>query len=1140
LGSLRSRYCAFTRAKGIASLALGVAFCLLMPASAFAAASYVFEPTLSLTGNCVESKLDPVPDPGTCPIPPGTVFLGAPGADHPSTRLEAPSVAIDSFGDIYVASMMGEKGRVDVFDPDGFFVTEFADPAGPQSIAVDSKGNVYLYERASGSPNQIRRFPPKTYKPEEGEIEYGQAPVVVANEITKPVIPLSFEDSLAVDPVSQRLYVDTSHAIAVFGSVEEENKLLEPKTISGLVESSSFAIDAKHKKVYVADKNSLTSKSLVRIFELEAPHNELGENTGSTTPKGEFLSGEGFLQVDVDEETGHLFVGDIAAASKVYEFEEDGTYLATIEHSFEVAVGPGGIPGEIAVDNGPNSPRKQKEAWLFVPSVSSPSPGHVYAFEPNEEGPPIIESTSAGDITEAEATLHATINPDGIETTYRFDYVSQQQFEAEEGKSFAEGKATLAGEGTLPNGGEGIAVSAPATGLEPGTKYRFRVFASNKNAKAEEGKDEKEGTFQTFSAEVQPPTCEENEAFRIGLSALLPDCRAYELVTPGDTNGRPPGGGFAGVYGFPTLRAAPDGNSATFTIEGGLIPGSNGTGSFSGDSYLATRTGEGWISALAGPLGEEVGALEKPAPGSVSPDQTYAFWEDTDGIFIHYPDGHSEFVGKGTLGEAPRVGANLITADASHIVFTSVAHLEENAPPAKTAAVYDRPAEGPTQVVSLLPGDKAPEAGENASYLGASDDGEGIAFEIKDTIYLRLHKVETLEVAGPGSTFAGISADGKRVFYLEGGDLFAFDAEEEKAIPFSSSGDVTPVNVAEGGTRAYFVSPGVLTSEPNPNGEVAEKGEEGEENLYLSEGGGQFKFVGVVTKRDIEGENPGTGQVNGLGLWQEAVASGAPAIDPSRTTHTGTTLLFESRADLAEFESHRFAQVYRYDSEEGRLDCLSCSPTGITPTSNASLQSIAPQQFSPEPAGSHLKIANQSPGGARAFFQTAEPLVVGDTDGKLDVYEWEGQGVGGCKTADGCTYLISGPHSSGPDYLYAMSRSGDDIFFRTSDQLLPRDIEATLSLYDARVGGGFAEHNCESGDCCTGCCGDECRPLNPAPGLPAPTTSTVGPSGNVEEPKRCPKGKHMVKRHGKKVCVKNRHKKKHHRDAGPKKKGGSR
>jgi len=291
--------------------------------------------------------------------------------------------------------------------------------------------------------------------------------------------------------------------------------------------------------------------------------------------------------------------------------------------------------------------------------------------------------------------------------------------------------------------------------------------------------------------------------------------------------------------------------------------------------------------------------------------------------------------------------------------------------------------------------------------------------------------------------------------------------------------------------------------------------------------------VGIVTERDVKGEESPVGTVGGLGLWEGSLIEAAPAIDPSRVTPGGATLLFESRADLTGFESEGFAQIYRYDSGESRLDCLSCNPTSTPPTADASLQSIQFEQFSPQPGGVHLQISNQSSNGQRAFFQTAEPLAPGDTDSNLDVYEWEGEGTGSCGTEGGCTYLISGGQSASPDYLFAVSQSGDDVFFRTADLLLPRDAESTLSIYDARVNGGFpepaAEKPCEEGETC-----------HPTP-TPPPTLPSFGSVPMPEEaagPLRCPKGKHKAKRHGKEVCVK-KHKKKHHR-AGHKKKGGSR
>jgi hypothetical protein len=1074
--------------KAIWTLLLATVICLFVPASALAAASYVFEPTLS--------ALAP-----------------------PTGHFQNPNVTTDAYGDIYVVSMAPEKeARIDVFGPSGSFITGFQDSAGPQSIAVDSEGNVYLLESIAGGETQIRRFPPTAYKPLEEEIEYSEPPVVVANDSTKNLIPFSFFKTLTVDS-KDRLYINYARNIALFGTAKEGNPLLEEAILevaegesNALFGSRATAIDSVHKKIYVSDE--VSEHSVIRVFELDSvgePRAELKEDEidGSTTPAGQFISFQGFLSVDVDDPLGHVFIMD-PKASKVYEFEEDGTYLATIEHEFK------SIPrAEIAVDDGPFSPHPQAEAFLFVPSNPAPSIGQVYAFEPKEECAAEVEATSVTSITEIEAVLHAQINPCGLPTEYRLEYISQQQYE-EEGQSFA--SATVAGEGTLPKGGEGVEISAPAAGLEPGAAYRFRAFAENT-----EGKDEGEGTFATFEKALSPQPCP-NDSLRTGLSILLPDCRVYELVTPPSTNGRAPSGGFGGVF-FPTLEASPDGRRLSFAIEGGSLPGEEGTGV--ADLQLATREGEGWNIQLAGPTGKEASTL---VSGSTSPDQDYSLWGDVSGIHIHYPDGHSELVGRGSLGEDPDVNAKLITEAASHILFVTLppgaVQLEPNAPPAGTGAVYDRSAEGPTYMVSLLPGDKTPKEGENATYLGASEEGKGVAFEIKGTIYLRLHNEETFEVAGPGSIFAGVADEGKRVFYLEGGDLFAFDAAEEETIAFSESGDVTPVNVATGGTRAYFVSPSVLTGKSNPNDEEAVGGEE---NLYLSEEG-QISFVGIVTKRDVEGELTTNGQIGGLGLWIEGLSKDAPSKDPSRATPSGNTFLFESRADLTGFESGGFAQVYRYDSAQNRLSCLSCSPIGQSPNSDASLQ--APGII----GGEQVEVANQSPDGKRAFFQTAEPLVVGDTDGELDVYEWEEEGIGSCEVPGGCTYLISAPHSASPDYLYAMSSSGNDVFFGTTDLLLPRDAEATISFYDARVEGGFPEGSI----CHEECCGQECRPLSATPGLVEPTTSTVGPPGNFEpRGKHCPKGKRLVERHNKKVCVK-KHKKRHPHRTGTRKRGGAR
>jgi hypothetical protein len=222
-------------------------------------------------------------------------------------------------------------------------------------------------------------------------------------------------------------------------------------------------------------------------------------------------------------------------------------------------------------------------------------------------------------------------------------------------------------------------------------------------------------------------------------------------------------------------------------------------------------------------------------------------------------------------------------------------------------------------------------------------------------------------------------------------------------------------------------------------------------------------------------------------------------------------------------------EIYRYDSANDELDCLSCNPTLAPATGGASLQSISPERFRPEPLNSFSMVANLRAGGQRAFFQSTEALVPGDTDELQDVYEWEAQGVGSCTSPGGCVYLISSGHSDRIDYLYAVGEDGDNAFFRSSDLLLGVDTEHTPSVYDARVGGGFAEEEHPI------CQGEGCRPLlTPPPLLPTPESGVHEPEGPPPV-KHCPKGKRKVVRKGKVQCMKKNHRHK----AGPKKKGGS-
>jgi NHL repeat len=232
----------------------------------------------------------------------------------------------------------------------------------------------------------------------------------------------------------------------------------------------------------------------------------------------------------------------------------------------------------------------------------------IAVFAPPAPAAPAIDAVSASNVTSTSADLHAQINPNQRQTTYHFEY----------GASTSYGTSVPAPDADLGSGFGDRSATVHLTGLQPNTEYHYRVLASNALG-VTVGQDH---TFSYPTGQGLSSVCP-NEAFRTGPSASLPDCRAYELVSP------------EFVAGQPVFAHATDGQAITFQTLG--APGAAGDDPTSeGASYLARRTQSGWESTPLDPPASQFQADQRiePTLEAVSADlQSTLFIESANAPF---------------------------------------------------------------------------------------------------------------------------------------------------------------------------------------------------------------------------------------------------------------------------------------------------------------------------------------------------------------------------------------------------------------------------------------------------------------------------------------------------------------------------
>ncbi len=517
-------------------------------------------------------------------------------------------------------------------------------------------------------------------------------------------------------------------------------------------------------------------------------------------------------------------------------------------------------------------------------------------------------------------------------------------------------------------------------------------------------------------------------------STRLPECRAYEMVTP--------------LYkeGFIALPEA-------FTDQG--VVAYESIGSFAGNTsgkagnrYHATRTAQGWATtALSAP--EDTYRTEETVGQST--DLRSSLWlmfrrdEPTESPFatvfyLRGPDGVFTRVGDGAL-EGQSVAVAGVSSDLSHVIFN------HGGGSANLAALYELTPGSPRPVSVDNTG--APTPGQTCP-ASTSADGRVIVFTSGCPaggfqLFARVAATTTVAVSGsectrtsgdPGgacnapalANFAATSSDGSRVYFTTTQQLLNSDTDQTNdlyeckippgtpapvgsANPCASLSEISSaasgadvqylVSASEDGSRVYFVAHGVLAANLGANDLQAIAGAN---NLYVWEKdaahpAGKTTFIAGL-------ENNGAG---------------------GKTTAGGQYLVFSTAARPLASDTDEAQDIYRYDAETGALLRLSTDTDGSggnEPGFEASLRGKA-----------------MTPDADTVIFETAEALSPADTDGVADVYEWH----------EGQVSLIS----KGGGTPIGITSSGKDIFFLTSQALTAGDSGTEADIYDARVQGGF-------------------------------------------------------------------------------------
>jgi len=746
-------------------------------------------------------------------------------------------------------------------------------------------------------------------------------------------------------------------------------------------------------------------------------------------------------------------------------------------------------------------------------------------------GPPQITEVRARDATQGSATLEAMINPRGFGTSYHFEW----------GPTISYGHdVPLEFEPFLGSGTEPVRVSAKISGLDAGSVYHYRVVASS-----------------SFDVTASPDR--ELETLN---TCGLPEGRCFELVSPREAGPVAlPGEEGVSEIGF---QAASAPGSLAYVVDAGFPDATKGARVL----YRGTRGSTGWsstqisapilvrnetsspLSASSSTLGLSddlsCGVLESNQP--LTPDPTTRPVVEAGGanLYRRNSDGSYTAISNLVPENLSLIGGayedvytlDAFSSDCGKVVFRSgFKYPGVPGVPAPGGQYLYEWDEGTLRSVGVVPGPSVetmvgarPGNGSNRLHV-LSEDGSRVFFtaerqtsdnpeEISKTgIFVREDGTVTRDLSmsetstpSTGATYQYASVDGSRVFFTanaglteeasdEGIDLYEYDLESERLTDLSVDrfGDGAHVAGFVGGSmdgsRVYFAAAGQLV--PGQGRTFAENQQAGTYSIYGTSAGGDVSYAGSIRNGKLQD------------LPRATVLDGMVG-KTSRVSPDGRYLLFESNDKVTDYDSGGLAEAYLYDAEattEATV-CVSCRQDGRTstrPLRNRPLKSAGGSNPLFE-----LRSLVDSGGEVKVFFTSLDRLATGAVEGRTNLYEWShGQIFHIATEPDGLRGPIFDDRLAEFVYFAGASADGTDLYLATAETLNWEDGDERISVFDARIGGGFPEPVAPPAPCNPAVEGSCQAPGSQAPPIPGAASKTLSGPGNT-------KAKHHKKKHKKK------------------------